>query len=117
MILVRLIPIILSTLLFAAHLSRNYNDLPALLVILLLAVLFIRKSWVIRFYQAFLSIAAIFWIKITIQLVTYRLSEELPYIRLSIILIILILFTLWSAIWMNSKKIKDHYSGTNHFTK
>lgn len=107
---VRLLPVLFSTLLISAHFMRAYGNLIGSLFLLLLFSLFIRKSWIIRLWQVLLSFAAIAWIFTTMNLVNLRIEIGQPWLRLAIILGAIIVFTVWSALWLKNKKINDFYN-------
>ena len=107
---VRLLPVLFSTLLISAHFMRAYGNLIGFLFLLLLFTLFIRKSWIIRLWQILLSFAAIAWVFATINLVNFRIEIGQPWLRLAIILGAIIVFTVWSALWLNNKKINAYYN-------
>jgi len=108
---VRLLPIIISTFLFAAHVMRFNGLLPALLVLVSLATLMIRKPWVPRLWQALLLIAIIVWVDATIDYVKLRLALNASWARLLIIMSAIILFNVLSLVWLENKIIKHHYQG------
>ena len=107
---IRLLPVLFSTLLISAHFMRAYGNLIGFLFLLLLFTLFIRKSWIIRLWQILLSFAAITWIFTTINLINLRIEIGQPWLRLAIILGAIIVFTVWSAFWMENKKTKNYYN-------
>jgi len=109
MIIVRLIPLILSTLLIAAHLMRSYGLEAAIAALLLLGTLFLRRELTRRFWQGLLVIAAIIWIDTTYGIVQFRQELNLPWLRMMIIMGAVIAFTVFSAIWLESRKIKTFY--------
>ena len=109
---IRLLPVLFSTLLISAHFMRAYGNLIGFLFLLLLFTLFIRKSWIIRLWQILLSFAVITWVFATINLVNFRIEIGQPWLRLVLILGAIIIFTIWSAFWMENKRIKKYYS--NH---
>ena len=109
MIVLRLLPVILSTLLFTAHLMR-FNGFPlAIVVITLLLTLFIRKSRIIRLWQILLALAALKWVIIAIELIHMRIAFDLPYLRLAIILIAVVIFNVFSIFWLQNRKIQSFY--------
>jgi hypothetical protein len=59
MIVIRLIPVFISTLLFAAHVMRIHGSFWAIPVIALLLTFIIRKPRIIRFWQFFMALATI----------------------------------------------------------
>ena len=107
--LIRLFPIIFSTLLFSAHLLRFYGYVYPALLLASLLTLFIKKKWVIQLWRAFLLIAGIVWIKITVSLVLLRIDQHKPWLRLLLILSALILFNFLSLLSTRSKKLRLFY--------
>ena len=111
MIILRLFPVILSTILFAAHVLRFNGLFWAIAVLLLLLTLLFRKPWIIRFWQILLSFAALKWVIITIELIQMRIAFDMPYLRLVVILFTVIIFNVFTIAWLESGKIKAHYQG------
>lgn len=109
MMVMRLLPVILTTLLLAAHVLRFYGILPAAIVLLLLVTLFVRKNFMRRMWQAFLALATIMWIHTTILLVDIRLAHQAPWIRLAAILVAVIAFNIFTILWLENETIKRHY--------
>ncbi|HFE64461.1 MAG TPA: hypothetical protein ENK14_08625 [Caldithrix sp.] len=109
MIVLRLLPVILSALLLAAHFLRFYGVESAVVVILLLLTLLIRKRWVLRMWQFFLFLGALIWIQTTVTLIQFRIALDLPWLRLAAIMGAVILFTTFSGIWLENKKIKRYF--------
>ncbi len=109
MIFVRLFPVIFSMMLFAAHFLR-FSGLPTATVsLLLLLTLFIRRPWVLRFWQVVMLFATLMWIDTTFNLVHQRVEMGTPWGRLAIIMGVVIAFTVFSGIWLENKKIKSFY--------
>lgn len=103
---VRLIPAIFSTLLLAAHFSRAGMDIIAIAILFLPLTFFIRKQYVLRAWQVFLTIAGLIWIMAGIEILQLRLATEQPWLRLVIIIGVVVLFNGFAAIWMENRKIK-----------
>lgn len=106
---VRLLPVIFSMLLLAAHFSRNQHDILAVLCIGLITLLFIKKSWIPRLFQILLILGALEWAGTTIQLVQVRMAQHMPWIRLIIILLSVALFTGLSALVFRMKALRQRY--------
>lgn len=111
MIFLRLLPAIFSTLLFAAHFSRVGNNFLAIIILLLLATLFIRKEVILGAWQIFLAFAGLVWIFVAIGYIQLRIAGEMPWLRLAIIMGGIVLFNFFSAWWMGRPKIKSFYTG------
>lgn len=110
MILLRLLPVIISTLLSAAHVMRFNGPIRAMTVLGILLTLFIRKPWIIRLWQVLLTFATLKWVTIAIELVQMRIAFEMPYLWLAVILIAVITFNAFAIIWMQNEKIRVFYS-------
>lgn len=110
MIVVRLLPVILADLLFAAHVMRSFGLIPALIVAVLLVSLAVRKPWLPALWQALLVVYSGFWLHTTVKLARFRIMMDMPWVRLIIIMGAVILFTLFAAYWIKSKKVRGFYS-------
>lgn len=107
--LVRLLPVILSFGLLAAHFSRA-NLFP--LVILSLALpflLLIRKAWVARSMQVLLVFGAAEWIRAMFGYIEIRKSIGEDWGRLAIILIVVALLTACAGLVFRGKSLKARY--------
>ncbi len=109
MTFLRLLPVILSFLLLAAHFSR-IDLVPLMILSLLLAnLLFIKRLWVARALQAALVLGAMEWIRALIMYVIRRKEAGEDWTRLAIILGVVALFTALSALVFQGRKIKQIY--------
>jgi len=110
--LVRLIPVILSSILMAAHFSRaNQNGL-AIVCLMLPFLLFIRRRWVAKVFQVLLLLGAIEWIETTLRIVHIRQLQGQPWTRLVAILGGVALFTALSALVFETKSLKQRFRDT-----
>jgi len=109
MIILQLLPVILAHLLFSAHILRFYGLIPALIIVLLLGTLAIRNKWTMRIWQFFLMIQGLVWVGYTADVVQYRLVMDMNWIRLVIIMSIIVLFTIFSIFWLQSKNLKSYF--------
>lgn len=106
---VRLVPVILSMLLLAAHFYRAGNLVLVIIVLGSPLILFIRKKWAVRAVQAMLVLGGIEWIRTLMELVRIRQSMGAPWGRLALILGAVALLTVASASVFRSKALKDRY--------
>jgi len=107
--LLRLLPVIWSFGLLAAHFSRA-DMLP--LVILSLAIpflLFLRKPWVARSIQVLLILGAAEWIRAMFGYIEIRKSIGEDWGRLAIILVAVALLTACSGLVFQGKSLKHRY--------
>ncbi|MEN8228688.1 MAG: hypothetical protein ABFS38_11090 [Bacteroidota bacterium] len=109
MIVIRLLPVIISFGLLAAHFSRA-DLLPLVIVCLIIPVLlFIRKAWVARSIQVLLLIGAFEWIRAMLGYIELRKSIGDDWTRLAIILIVVALLTALSGLVFRGKSLKKRY--------
>ena len=107
--LLRLLPVLLSFGLLAAHFSRA--DLFPLVVISLVIplLLLVRKAWVARTIQILLLLGAMEWIRSMFGYIEVRKSVGEDWGRLAIILIIVALLTACSGLVFRGKSLKLRY--------
>jgi NAD-dependent dihydropyrimidine dehydrogenase PreA subunit len=109
---IRLLPVILSSILMAAHFSRaNQNGL-AIVCLLLPFLLLIKRRWVAKVFQVLLLIGAIEWIQTTLRIVHIRQVQGEAWARRVIILGMVALFTALSALVFESKSLKQRFRDT-----
>jgi len=107
--ILRLVPVILSMLLLAAHFYRAGNLILVIIVLAVPLILLLRKKWAARAIQAVLVLGGIEWIRTLVELVKIRQSMGAPWGRLVIILGVVALLTMASAAVFRSKALKDRY--------
>lgn len=106
---VRLLPVILSFGLLAAHFSRA-DLLPAVVVSLLIPLLLLIKSaWVARSIQFLLLLGAIEWIRAMFGYIEVRRNIGDDWGRLAIILAAVALLTACSGLVFRGKSLKLRY--------
>lgn len=110
MLIIRLVPLIFAQLLFAAHIMRSFGSIWAMVILILLFTLFIRRDWILRLWQVVIAFEVIEWIRITIIIVQLRLAVDMPYIRLLIIMSAVIIFNLFVIYLLRRPKVKTFYS-------
>ena len=110
---VRLLPVILSLLLLAAHFYRAGHVVMTGLCLAVPLLLFLRKPWVPRLFQLLLILGAIEWLRSLYFFAAMRIAWEQPWTRLAIILGSVALFTALSALVFSSRKLRNFYSGGN----
>jgi len=107
--ILRLIPVILSLILLAAHFLR-INFLPlAILSFLMIALLFLRKKWVPRIIQLYLLFGFVEWLRIAFVYIEQRQQVGADYRRLVIIIGAVALFTLLSGLMFGVKGLREKY--------
>jgi hypothetical protein len=111
----RLLPVIFSFLLLAAHFYRSGGLALVTVSLLLPCLLFMRKSWVPRIIQLALLIGAAEWLRTLWFIAQMRIQFDMPWTRLAIILGGVALFTALSGLVFFSKALKARYSGRRLF--
>ena len=108
-VLVRIIPVILSFLLLAAHLQRIYMYAWSYIVLLIPFILLYKKQISVRIVQVVLFIGSIEWLRIIFIYRAQRIELGESWYRLAIILGIVAIFTLLSIIVFRNKTLRDIY--------
>jgi hypothetical protein len=106
---VRLLPVIFSTSIMAAHFSRAGNGFLMLMCLLLPFLLFVKKQWVARLFQVLLIIGGLIWIQSIVHYAKIRIAMGESWTRLAIILGVVALFTALSALVFQGKSLKERY--------
>ncbi len=104
--LVRLLPIILSSILMAAHFSRAHQNGLVMLCLTFPFLLLIKRRWVAKIFQILLFIGSIEWIHTTLRIVHIRQIHGQSWTRLVIILGAVAIFTFLSALVFESRSLK-----------
>ena len=105
----RLLPVIISFLLLAAHFLRAGQMAVVVLLIVLLLLLFLRKFWVPWVIQVVLLLGAVEWIATLYSVAQFRIASGLPWARMAIILGAVALFTALSSLVFRSKALQDRF--------
>jgi apolipoprotein N-acyltransferase len=105
----RLLPVIISFLLLAAHFSRN--DVTPLVVISLALpfLLLVRRRWVPRLFQVLLILGGLEWARSTVMHISRRQAEGESWIRLAAILGAVALFTACSGLVFRNQKLRRRH--------
>jgi len=93
----RLVPVLLSFVVLAAHLSRAGETALAVVVVALPLLLLLGQRWGVRLLELALALGALEWVRTTIRLVALRRAHDLPFLRLTLILGAVAAVTLVSA--------------------
>jgi hypothetical protein len=107
--ILRLLPVILSFLLLAAHFYRAGIPVLSGLCVGVLFLLFFRKRWVPRLFQALLVLGAFEWLRALYLFATLRIAWDQPWTRLAIILGSVALFTALSGLVFSQQKLRSFY--------
>ena len=95
---------------FAAHFLRFGNYGATLTVLLFFPLMFLRHRWVKAVLKIGFIFAAVFWAKITIEMVQFRIATGEPWIRMGVILGMVIFITGATVILWNHKAVQQLYS-------
>ncbi len=107
--LLRLLPAILSVLLVAAHLLRRGHLEAAVLVVLFLGLLLVRRPWVPVLAIIGLGAAGVEWLRTLVVLAVQRQSAGAPWLRMGLILGAVAAFTLASTLVFRLPALRQRY--------
>ncbi len=102
--------LIIAALLLAAHFLREGSLGLVALCLLAPLLLLIRKRWILIALQLLTYIAAIIWLKTTIDLVYERIMWGRAWGVAAVILGSVTLFTILAGLLLNSSVIKEKYT-------
>src|SRR6056297_399880 len=105
----RLLPVIFSFLLLAAHFYRAELALLVAACTFLPLLLFLRRPWVPQLFQGLLVIGALEWLRTLYMLAAMRTGFDQPWGRLAVILGAVALFTAFSALVFNGRSLRVRY--------
>lgn len=105
----RILPLVISAFLLAAHFLRSSSFLPVVLCFLVPFLLFIKKRWIIWVLQVFTVFAAVIWMAALKAIIQERIFEGRSWLASVIILGLVAFFTLGSGLWLNSTEVKKIY--------
>ena len=107
--LIRVIPLILASLLLAAHFLRDGNLMITLICGLLPLLLLIKKRWSWLAVQLFAYSGAAVWLYTTVAILQQRIYWGMPWGRMVMILGGVALFTSWAGYLLNAAPVKEKY--------
>ena len=105
----RILPVIISAVLVAAHFLRSFSLLPMLLCLAAPALLLIKRQWSLVLLQCLSVIAAAFWMYVLYGIIQVRIFDGVSWTASAIILGAVALFTLYSGWLLNTPEIKNRY--------
>ena len=106
----RLLPVFISFLLLGAHFLRAGHVFIVSVLLLILLLLIIRKSWVPRVIQLALLLGAVEWLRTLVSIAQIRIDSGMPWVRMAVILGAVALFTLLSGLVFRSRALRGRYS-------
>ncbi|HET6593382.1 MAG TPA: hypothetical protein VFG48_10745 [Xanthomonadales bacterium] len=107
---IRLLPVILSLLLLAAHFYRAGQVAATALCLALPLLLLPRKPWVLRLFQLLLVLGALEWLRALYGFAAMRIAFGEPWTRLALILGAVALFTALSGMVFKNRALRDYYA-------
>ena len=99
------LPIVLSLLVLGAHFLRAGSTAIVAAIVLLLALLFVRRHWAARLVQAALMLGALEWLRTLLRLAGERMRAGESVMRLVVILGVVAGFTVLSALAFQTKTL------------
>ena len=103
------VPIVLSLVVLGAHFMRDGSFVGVFGALLLIGLLFVRRSWIARLEQVMLTLGALEWLRTMYELAHIRALHGQPYGRMLVILGIVAAVTLCSALLFQSPTLKKIY--------
>jgi hypothetical protein len=107
----KLLPVIFSFLLLAAHFMRAGQDVLLILMLVLPLLLLLKKPWVPRVIQVVLFLGAIEWVRTLATFAQVRVAMGEPWTRMAIILGAVALFTALSGLVFKNRALYERYRG------
>jgi hypothetical protein len=106
----RLFPVIISFVLMAAHFVRAGHMPIAIVLLSLLLLLGLRKTWVPRVIQLTLLLGAVEWVRTLLSVAQLRVELGTPWTRMALILGVVALFTALSCLVFRSRALRERFS-------
>jgi len=106
----RLLPVLLSFLLVAAHFFRAGQMLFVALSLCMPLLLLFRQSWVPRVVQVALLLAAVEWLRTLIGIAQLRMHTGEPWVRMAVILGAVALFTAASGLVFRRAALRARFT-------
>ena len=106
---IRIVPLILSALLMAAHFLREGHLTLVGVSLLAPALLFVRRRWSLVSVQVLAYVGAGIWVYTASVLVGQRMAAGMPWIRMGLILGGVALFTAVSGLLLNGRLVRECY--------
>jgi hypothetical protein len=106
----RLLPVLISFLLAAAHFFRSGQLIFVTLALCIPLLLLVRQSWVPWVAQVVLLLAAIEWLRTLIDIAQLRMHSGEPWMRMAVILGAVALFTAASGLAFRSAALRAWFT-------
>lgn len=109
----KLLPVIISFLLLAAHFYRTGPMMLARLSLALLILLLLGEAWVARVIQVALILGSVEWLRTLYFIARERIALDQSWARMAIILGAVALFTALSSLVFRSKTLRARYASND----
>jgi hypothetical protein len=103
------IPVVLSLVVLGAHFMRYGQFVGVFGALVLMVLLFVRRTWVARLMQVVLILGALEWSHTIYELALVRAAQGQPFTRMVIILGVVAAVTLLSALLFEHPEMKKTY--------
>lgn len=107
---VRLLPVMISMLLLAAHFLRSGWLAVSVACVLLPFLLLLRKRWIPSLFKAALVLGTLEWLRTLYVFAAMRIAFDEPWTRLAVILGAVAAFTLLSALVFRTLALRRFYN-------
>lgn len=107
--IIKIIILILTYLLLGAHFFRDGETFLSIVCIFIPLLLLIKKKWCLLFVKLFTYGGVIVWIFTLITLINERVNTGEPWLRMAVILLAVIVMTISTSLFLNSKVFKEKY--------
>ncbi len=105
----QLLPVILSFLLIAAHFYRAGNQYLAYFLVVIPFILIIKSHITAKIVQLLLFLATIEWWRVIYNIAHIRMKFGMPWIRFTLIMSLVAIFTLLSIFVFYTKTLRKIY--------
>lgn len=106
MVGLQLAPVVICLLVLGAHFLRAGHVVLVLLVLVLVAMLGVRRRWAGRLVQVGLVLGAVEWLRTLVSLAAGRVAAGQPWLRLVLILGCVTVVTALSALVFRSARLR-----------
>ncbi len=103
------VPVVLSLVILGAHFMRDGHSIVVFGLLVLIALLFVRRPWIARLTQVVLMLGALEWVRTLYELLQVRAASGEPATRMTVILGIVVVVTFCSALLFQSPVLKSIY--------
>ena len=109
MLALNLAPVVIASLVLAAHFYRADSMLGVLAALALVAIAFVRRPWAARAAQAGLVLGALEWLRTMATFAGTRIAMGQPYARMIAILAVVALVTALAALVFERAAMRRRY--------